>query len=307
MTEQPITFTCDLAHVERLDRVIVLHMPDLSRSRIQALIRDGRIKVNGQVVTKTGANIEAGYEIEVDLPPVQPTGLVAEDIPLDVLFENDALLVINKPAGMVVHPAAGHASGTLVNAALAHAPEMEGIGGEQRPGIVHRLDKDTSGIIVIAKTDEAHHWLQDQFRLRQVHKTYLALVDGRPPTPEGRIEAPIGRDPSHRKRMAITKPEKGREAATEYHVIETFPNHALVEAHPITGRTHQIRLHMAFIGCPIAGDTLYGHRTPSVELNRHFLHAARLQITLPGESKPRTFEAPLPAELAEVLAQLRRE
>lgn len=307
MTEQNLTFINDLAHVERLDRVIVLLIPELSRSRVQILIREGRVKVNDQVVTKTGANIEAGFKIEVDLPPVQPTDLVAEDIPLDVLFENDGLLVVNKPAGMVVHPAAGHPHGTLVNAALAHAPEMEGIGGEQRPGIVHRLDKNTSGIIVIAKTDDAHHWLQDQFRLREVHKTYLALVDGHPPTLEGRIEAPIGRDPSHRKRMAIVRLEKGREATTEYHVLENFRNHTLIEAHPITGRTHQIRLHMSFLGCPIAGDTLYGHQHPTVNLTRHFLHAMRLKITLPGENQPRTFEAPLPAELAEVLAQLRNE
>jgi 23S rRNA pseudouridine1911/1915/1917 synthase len=222
-----------------------------------------------------------------------------------VVFENQDLMVINKPAGMVVHPAAGHATGTLVHAALAHAPELEGIGGERRPGIVHRLDKDTSGLILVAKNERAHRWLQDQFRLRRVKKVYLALVDGFAPTPTGRIEAFIGRDPEHRKKMAIVSAQKGREAVTEYRVLETFANHSLIEAHPLTGRTHQIRLHLAFLGCPIVGDNIYGHRNSSLELQRHFLHAARLTIQLPGETQPRTFEAELPPELADLLTSLR--
>jgi 23S rRNA pseudouridine1911/1915/1917 synthase len=194
-----------------------------------------------------------------------------------------------------------------VHAALAHAPELEGIGGEHRPGVVHRLDKDTSGLILLAKNDQTHHRLQDQFRLRQVKKVYLALVDGLPPTPTGRVEAAIGRDPSHRKKMAIVSEEKGRAAATEYFTVETFPHHTLLEAHPLTGRTHQIRLHLAFLECPIVADTLYGHRHSSVPgLERHFLHAARLTILLPGEKQPRTFEAPLPDDLQAALLQLRR-
>jgi 23S rRNA pseudouridine1911/1915/1917 synthase len=207
---------------------------------------------------------------------------------------------------MVVHPAAGHATGTLVHAALAHAPEMEGVGGEVRPGVVHRLDKNTSGLILLAKNDLSHRWLQDQFRLRKTNKTYLALVDGRPPTPHGRIEAPIGRDPSQRKQMAIVSASKGRDAVSEYRTLESFDEHTLLEVHPITGRTHQIRLHAAFVGCPVVGDTVYGRRKPTLPLKRHFLHAARLEIRLRNEKKPHTFEAPLPDELERILEQLRK-
>jgi 23S rRNA pseudouridine1911/1915/1917 synthase len=182
---------------------------------------------------------------------------------------------------------------------------MEGIGGERRPGVVHRLDKDTSGIILLAKNDRAHRWLQDQFRLRKTIKTYLALVDGRPPTPSGRIEAPVGRNSLHRKMMAITSADKGREAVSEYCTVEAFRNHTLLEVRPLTGRTHQIRLHLKFIGCPVAGDCVYGHKHTSIAVKRHFLHASRLSILLPGERKPHTFDAPLPSELQEVLENLR--
>lgn len=215
-------------------------------------------------------------------------------------------MVVNKPAGMVVHPAAGHTSGTLVHAALAHAPDMAGIGGEKRPGVVHRLDKDTSGLILIAKNDQAQCFLQDQFRQRKTMKTYLTLVDGKPPTPTGRIEAPVGRDSVHRNLMSVTG-IKGREAVSEYRTLETFREHALLEVHPLTGRTHQIRVHMKFIGCPVTGDAVYGHRNANIPLKRQFLHAARLTILLPGESTHRTFEAPLPDELEQVLVQLRNE
>ena len=251
--------------------------------------------------------IEAGAEVQVRIPPPEPTGLIAEEIPLDIVFENDDLLVVNKPAGMVVHPAAGHSSGTLVNAVLGYDPEFGEISGEERPGVVHRLDKETSGLIVMAKNDAAHRWLQDQFRLRKVEKVYLALVDGAPPTPTGRVEAAIGRDPSHRKKMAILPPGKGREAISEYKTLESFKSHTLLEFHPLTGRTHQIRLHCAFLECPIVGDKVYGRKSQSVQLDRHFLHAARLKITLPGEKKPRQFEAPLPEELEEVLVELRNK
>lgn len=291
---------------ERLDKYLVAQMPDYSRARLQALIQEGKVEVNGRVITKSGFPLTAGSRVQVEVPPVVPTDLVPEAIPLQVVFENEDVMVINKPAGMVVHPAAGHASGTLVHAALAHAPELEGIGGEQRPGIVHRLDKDTSGLILVAKNDRTHRWLQDQFRLRKVNKVYLALVDGAPPTPSGRIEAPIGRDPSHRKKMAITTPQRGREAVTEYQTREKFTHHTLIEAHPLTGRTHQIRLHLAFLGCPIVGDAVYGHRKFSLPIERHFLHAARLSVQLPGEKAARTFEAPLPPELEAVLAGLRK-
>jgi 23S rRNA pseudouridine1911/1915/1917 synthase len=244
--------------------------------------------------------------VVVRIPPPVPSNLVAEDIPLDIIFENDDLIVVNKPAGMVVHPAAGHYSGTLVNAVLGYDPDLEGIGGEERPGLVHRLDKETSGLIILAKNERAHNWLQDQFRLRKVEKTYLALVDGKPPTPAGRVEAPIGRDPSHRKKMAIVSPGKGREAVSEYKTLESFRNHTLLEFHPHTGRTHQIRLHCLFLGCPIVGDSVYGKRTVTATIERHFLHAFRLKIILPGEKQPRTFEAELPEELKAVLDEVKR-
>ena len=170
--------------------------------------------------------------------------------------------------------------------------------------MVHRLDKETSGLIVLAKNERAHRWLQDQFRLRKVEKTYLALVDGAPPTPSGRVEAAIGRDPKHRKKMAVLPEGKGREAVSEFRTLESFKEHTLLEFHPHTGRTHQIRLHCAFLGCPIVGDMVYGKKTPTVEIGRHFLHAAKLRITLPNEQQPRTFETPLPDELKDVLVRL---
>jgi 23S rRNA pseudouridine1911/1915/1917 synthase len=290
---------------ERLDKYLTESLPEFSRSRIQGLIAEGFVDVNGHAARKAGQPIESGTTLTLRIPPPVPTGLVAEEIPLDIIFENNDLLVVNKPAGMVVHPAAGHASGTLVNAVLGYDPELEGIGGEERPGVVHRLDKQTSGLILLARNERAHRWLQDQFRLRKVEKTYLALVDGRPPTPSGRVEAPVGRDPRNRKRMAIVPASKGREAISEYKTLENFKNHTLLEFHPFTGRTHQIRLHCAFLKCPIVGDELYGKKNSSLPIGRHFLHAYRLKIALSGEKEPHTFEAPLPDELEQVLRQLR--
>ncbi|MDX9866014.1 MAG: RluA family pseudouridine synthase, partial [Anaerolineaceae bacterium] len=213
-------------------------------------------------------------------------------------------LVVNKPAGMVVHPAAGHETGTLVHAALAHAPEMEGIGGEHRPGVVHRLDKDTSGLIVLAKNDRAHQWLQKQFKERKVKKIYLALVDGQPPTPSGRVDAPIGRDSSKRKQMAVVSASRGRQSVSEYFTEKRFEEHTLLKVHIHTGRTHQIRVHMGFLGCPVVGDSLYGHRHKTLPVKRQFLHAAHLEICLPGEDVPSVFDAPLPEDLQKVLDTL---
>ncbi len=307
MNEQVVSFIFDEDGSQRLDKFLVSQLPEFSRARLQSLVGAGHIRVDGSVAQKSGQLLRPGAMVQVHIPPTAATDLVPEDIPLDIIFENDDLMVVNKPAGMVVHPAAGHSSGTLVHAALAQARGMAGIGGEKRPGVVHRLDRDTSGLILLAKNDQAQHFLQEQFRLRKTIKTYIALVDGTPPTPTGRIEAPVGRDSTQRKRMAVTGVKKGREAVTEYRTLEAFREHTLLEVHPLTGRTHQIRVHMKFIGCPVAGDTVYGHRHATIELGRQFLHAARLTIALPGETEARTFEAGLPEELERVLEQLRRE
>ena len=305
MTDRIETYQHTGESAERLDKFLVSRLPEFSRARLQGLIADGFVLVDGEPAKKSGQMLEAGAAVEIRIPPPVPSGLIPENIPLDIIFENNDLLVVDKPAGMVVHPAAGHDSGTLVHAVLGYDPEIEGIGGEERPGVVHRLDKETSGLILLAKNDNAHHWLQDQFRLRQVEKTYLALVDGAPPTPSGRVEAAIGRDPSHRKQMAVLPPGKGRESVSEYKTREKFAHHTLLEFRPHTGRTHQIRLHCAFLGCPIVGDKVYGRKTPTLKIDRHFLHAAQLKIILPGESQARTFEAPLPKELMDVLTRLR--
>ncbi|MFZ2096293.1 MAG: RluA family pseudouridine synthase [Anaerolineales bacterium] len=307
LNDPTLSFRFEGREAMRLDKFLVTSLPDFSRSQLQKLIENGCIWVDGAVASKSGQMISQGSLIQVELPPPEPSRLVPEDIPLDIIFENVDLMVVNKPAGMVVHPAAGHESGTLVHAALAHAPEMEGIGGEKRPGVVHRLDKDTSGIILLAKNDRAHRWLQDQFRLRKTLKTYIALVDGKPPTPSGRIEAAVGRDTTHRQLMAVTGIKKGREAVSEYRTLESFKEHTLLEVHPLTGRTHQIRVHLKFIGCPVAGDRVYGQKHATIELHRQFLHASRLTIVLAGEGKTRSFEAPLPQELEQVLEGLRKE
>jgi len=305
LTSKILTFSTHQAEGDRVDKFLSLKLPEYSRSRLQALIKDGLVKINDQVVQKNGQLLEQGDLVEISLPEVVESELIPEKIDLDVIFENGDLAIINKPAGMVVHPAAGHNSGTLVHAALGKFDDLQGIGGELRPGIVHRLDKDTSGLIVIAKNETAHRWLQEQFKSRKVEKIYLALVDGKPPTPSGRVEAAIARDPSHRKKMAVVSEAKGKPAVTIYRTLESFYDHTLIEAHPLTGRTHQIRLHMAFLKCPITGDTVYGHNHPTIEMNRFFLHAAQLTIILPGEKQPRTFKAPLPAELVNALNSIR--
>lgn len=293
---------------ERLDKVIALKLPELSRTQAQRLIEQGCVTVNGEVVRKPAFKLESLASLTVSLPAPAPAAHAAEPIPLAIVFENQDLLVINKPAGMVVHPAAGHVGSTLVNAVLGHDSEIEGVGDEARPGIVHRLDKDTSGLIVVAKNDAAHRSLQRQFSERSVEKIYLALVDGSPPTDTGRIEAAIARDLNERKRMALVSESKGgKPALTEYRVVEKFAAHSLLECRPLTGRTHQIRLHLAHVlKCPIVGDTVYGRRKPTLPLERHFLHAARLTLTLPRTRKRQTFTAPLPEDLERMLESLRK-
>lgn len=291
---------------QRLDIFLVNRLPDFSRSQILSLIQNGRVWINGISARKGGEKLVNQSTVQVHIPPKVPADLVPEPIPINIIFENDDLLVVNKPAGMVVHPAAGHLTGTLIHAVLNHAPEIEGIGGQQRPGVVHRLDKDTSGLIILAKNDRSHRWIQDQFKSRDVVKVYTALVDGKPPTPSGRVEASIGRDPKSRKKMAVVAPRKGRQAISEYQTLELFADHTLLEVHPITGRTHQIRLHLAFLGCPVCGDKVYGKKHPTIPISRQFLHAQRLKLRLPGEETYRIFEAPLPDELTKSLDYVRQ-
>lgn len=291
---------------ERLDKALVEFLPDLSRAQIQRLIEGGQVLINGQLPAKAGVRLEGGETAVVAVPAPVPSTLIAEAIPLQVVYEDADMLVLDKPAGLVVHPAAGHASGTLVNALLAHVKDFGGVGGSLRPGIVHRLDKDTSGLIVVAKHDAAQRALQAQFKLRKVEKQYVALVVGRPPTPSGRVEAAIGRDPRQRQRMAVvTNSElRSRMAVSEYRTREALRGYTLVDVKPETGRTHQVRVHMAFLGCPLAGDLLYGVSGGRYKLARHFLHAAVLTLKLPS-GKTQTFVAPLPAELEGCLAALR--
>jgi len=306
MSEQRVTFNYTDARVERLDKVLVSYLPEYSRTRLQSLIKNGAVLIDDQVINKTGYLVEPGTRLYIQLPAASLDEMTPEPIPLDVIFESQEMLIINKPAGMVIHPSPGHTSATLAHAALAHAPELEGVGEIQRPGIVHRLDKETSGLILIAKNVQTHRWLQEQFRQRRVNKVYLALVDGHPPTPEGKIDAPITRDLNQRKKMAVVSAGRGRDAISDYYTLETFAEHTLLEVHPLTGRTHQIRLHLAFLKCPVVGDKIYGRRKPSLTVSRHFLHAAKISLLLPGDTEPSFFEAPLPSDLAGILESLRR-
>lgn len=289
---------------ERLDKALAARFDALSRSQIQTLIRDGQVLVNGQVI-KASYRLADGDAVSIALPEDtadhEPS---PEAIPLDIVYEDDQVAVVSKPAGMVVHPAFGHSSGTLVNAVLARWPEIASFSEPSRAGIVHRLDKDTSGVLIVAKTHAALESLRAQFKEREVRKRYLALVDGAPETPEGVINAPIGRDPAQRKRMAVR--HDGREAITEFRVVEHYADYSLVEVYPKTGRTHQIRVHLAFIGHPVAGDTVYGRCKQAIRLKRHFLHAAAITFTRPGSNEAITAEAPLPPGLENVLAKLPR-
>jgi 23S rRNA pseudouridine1911/1915/1917 synthase len=309
---QTVVFSIEGVEIgQRLDKVVTDHLASLSRAKVQQLIKEGHVQVDGQP-EKASYRVEGGDSIAVRVvdaifAPDWTAATPAESLPLDILYEDDDMAAINKPAGMVVHPAAGHASGTLVNAILAKWPQIAQVGGEGRAGIVHRLDKDTSGVILIAKTEPARLYLMTQFESREVQKRYLALVEGIPQTPTGEIDAPIGRDANERKRMAVVR--GGREAVTSYRVLHSYQGVAdsegfcLLEAFPKTGRTHQIRVHMAFIGHPIVGDTVYGRRKSRLGLKRHFLHAESITLTTPG-GKPLTLHASLPPELQTVLDRL---
>lgn len=294
---------------KRLDKVVRDRVPNLSRTQGQRLIEAEQVTVEGQP-RKPAYCVDPGDRVTVTLPPQEPDVygspeiVQPELIPLDIIHEDEQLLVLNKPAGMVVHPAPGHSSGTLVNALLAYCPSIAQVGPRHRAGIVHRLDKETSGVLIVAKQEETLETLQEQFRKREVEKTYLALAQHRVQPPDGIIEVPIGRHPRDRKRMAARA--DGKYARTRYHVIEPFRDHTLLELHPYTGRTHQIRVHLYWFGYPVVGDSTYSHRDQQLLQDRHFLHAHRIRFVHPALGEESAFQAPLPAELEDVLDQLRR-
>lgn len=295
--ERTLTFACESGG-ERLDVFLASRCEGASRSRIRRAIDGGGVRVDGRA-RAAGFRLKAGMVVTLLMPPPRPPAARAQDIPIAVLHEDEALLVVDKPAGMPVHPGAGHPDSTLVNALLGMDKRLSQAGGDAlRPGIVHRLDKDTSGLMMVAKTDAAHAALSEQLRARTVEKVYLALVAGEPRPARAAIEAPIGRDPSDRRKMAVT--EDGREALTRYAVLRSGDGRSLVEVRPKTGRTHQIRVHFAAIGHPIVGDALYG--MADARLGRHFLHAARLGFEHPNGGGWVAFESGLPGELREVVS-----
>lgn len=275
----------------------------LSRSRVQALIRDGRVTVAGRV-PKSKDSLQPGDLIRVEIPDPEPVDLAPEQIPLDVVYEDQDLIVINKPRGLVVHPAAGHWGGTLVNALLEHVDDLEGIGGELRPGIVHRLDKDTTGLLVAAKNETAHRALSDQIREHTARRVYWALVHGDTMPDAGRVEAPIGRHPVDRKRMAVNT-RTGKTAITHFRTLERFRGYALLECRLETGRTHQIRVHLAYIGHPVVSDLVYGNRKTRLGLPSQALHARQLGFFHPRSGEWMEFTAEPPPEMMEAIKQLR--
>jgi 23S rRNA pseudouridine1911/1915/1917 synthase len=299
---------------QRLDTWLARQLPALSRSRLRSLIDDGHVLLDG-APPRPSARLRPGQSVRVDVPAPVAAEPEPEDIPITAVYEDAHLVVVNKPAGLVVHPGAGNARGTLVNALLRHVKDLSGVGGVLRPGIVHRLDRGTSGLLVVAKDDETHRSLVRQFAGRTVEKEYLALVLGSPARDSGEVDSPIGRDPVHRQKMSVRAP-RGREARTSWRVLERFDGAALLRVRIHTGRTHQIRVHLASIGHPVAGDPVYGGqralpsrrgaaREAFAALDRPALHAASLSFTHPATGGRLSFEAPLPADLESVLALLR--
>lgn len=302
----------------RFDALLSQRIGELSRSQAATLIRQGDFRIDDQP-RKPSYRVRPGEQVVGRIPEAEPVDLAPEAIPLTVLFEDASLIVIDKPAGLVVHPAAGHPTGTLVNALLHHCPDLEGIGGEKRPGIVHRLDKDTSGLIVVAKNDLAHQALSLQFKARQVFKQYLALVHGEPIEEKGIISMPLGRHQTERKKMAVVT-HGGREAITEWAVEERLAGTSLLVVTLKTGRTHQIRVHCLHMGHPLVGDPVYGRRRQARQIaqadaamhrilksaGRQMLHAARLRFSHPVSGAPLSFEADLPEDMASLLASLRQ-
>ena len=287
---------------ERLDRFLADRNTGLSRSRLHSLIAEGMVTLNG-AAGRPSQRVRAGDRVTLIVPAPRVADVSPQPIPLTVVYQDAELIVVDKPAGLSVHPGPGHPDGTLVNALLALCPDIQGVGGVIRPGIVHRLDKDTSGLMVVAKTEAVHRSLSEQIKARKVDKGYLALAVGVPDPPQGRVDAPISRDPRHRKRMAVVL--SGRDSRTAYRVLERIAGYSLLELDLETGRTHQIRVHLAYLGHPLLGDGVYGKRSPLLE--RHFLHAHRLGFQHPLSGDTLELRSELPPDLAQVVEELRRE
>jgi 23S rRNA pseudouridine1911/1915/1917 synthase len=292
---------------DRIDTWLAEHIPDLSRSRVQKLIEQGNIELNGQICTDKKIKVTDGDRLAITIPESQPLAVIPEAIDLSILYEDDELIIIDKPVGLVVHPAPGHESGTLVNALLHHCSNLAGIGGVQRPGIVHRLDKDTTGALVIAKTDRAHQHLQAQLKAKTARREYLGLVHGSPREVSGTIDLPVGRHPVDRQRMAVVPVEKGgRNAVTRWEVLERLGNYTLVQFRLETGRTHQIRVHSSHTGHPIVGDPLYSSgKSIGINLPGQLLHARRLILEHPVTGDAIEAIAPVPPIFEKVLSILR--
>lgn len=288
----------------RLDKALATHMPEFSRSRLQHLMEQGCVKLGEATITDAGRKVKPGDIYSVTVPDAAPSELVAADIPLTVIYEDADLLVLDKPAGLTVHPAPGHEQDTLVNALLTHCGDsLSGIGGVQRPGIVHRIDKDTSGLLVVAKHDAAHQHLSAQLATRTLSREYLCIVKGMPTPTSGTINAAIARSTTNRKKMAVVK-SGGREAVTHYKLLKRLNNASLLQCNLETGRTHQIRVHLAHIGHPIIGDPVYGRKLKGIEFPRQALHAVRLKLIHPRTGKPMEFEAEMPEDMRELLNKM---
>ena len=290
-------------HGQRLDKFLTDKLPDQSRSFLQGIIKDGKIKVEG-LITKPNYKLKTGQRIEVSIPPPTRISLEPENIELDIVYQDNDIAIINKPQGMVVHPAPGNYSGTLVNALLYHCDQLSGINGKVRPGIVHRIDKDTSGLLVIAKNDRAHRHLARQIAEKTAYRVYWTIVENNIIEDEGTIDAPIKRHPIHRKKMAVLSERGSRNAVTHFRVLERFGEYTLVEARLETGRTHQIRVHMSYIKHPIVGDMVYGSRRQKFKLKGQALHAIMLGLVHPTTEEFMEFRAPLPPYFTQLLTKL---
>ena len=302
---EPVVFTAE-EKGQRLDVFVVERFPELSRSHVQKLIEQGNVLVDG-TVRKANYKLRGAEAVQVTVPQAEPISVEPEDIPLDILYEDKDIIVVNKARGMVVHPASGVYSGTLVNALLYHCQDLSGINGEIRPGIVHRLDKDTSGVMVCAKNDTAHLDLAEQIRTKTAHRTYWAIVHGNIKEEAGIIKGDIGRHPTDRKKMAIVR-ENGKPAVTHFKVLERFGEYTLVECQLETGRTHQIRVHMTSIGHPLVNDPKYGPKKSSpFAINGQALHSLQLTLTHPVTKEEMTFTAPIPTDMEKILTGLRNK